>query len=521
MTFIIANIKRDIYVQLSKVYRFLNAYELNVQRIGIGRCRLQGFWSLKIFARIISVIFIIFVLKSLYSFDPFGLASVSSFHSKTLFYQWTTGLYKGRNSNPVSVVILRDESFHGSWPVKAIVHAEILDAILEWEPRAVFVDFAFIDRRNDASLQSELIPVINNYIAAKKENQNSPGLFFLSITPDTELPQGILPELAETGVSLVSGPAENKQFPGLEYIANPKPDWPAEIDVVIQPAAAFAIYRDLFPESLSTLEDLELVWRTYSKPGNNGPYYCTEQCDSVALRITRQFVEYAPEVFSFLVEYLTEQYPCLKGARRQQCPPIPSIDAYFLLNGLPESLNENPLEELIKGKIVFYGGDLDAMNDFVYPPTHSSIPGVYFNAMAMDNLLVYGDDYLRHDSSLVKGRLELFGLIVLTLLTEFTWFLLYGVGKNRDGGLDKMLEKQTSLFRICLIDLGIVLCYLLSSFVFIAMLTYIGFFKLHTPPIDFLGLISLIGVRMLPSVIRIFDQIKNSLHARLSKPLKD
>jgi hypothetical protein len=106
---------------------------MNKEHISLAKFCLKKIWALRFFLKII---FIIIFLKVLYSFDPFGLSSVTAFHSKTLFYQLTSHQYKHgekMEKNPVTVVILRDESFRGKgiWPVNAIVHADILESIRE------------------------------------------------------------------------------------------------------------------------------------------------------------------------------------------------------------------------------------------------------------------------------------------------------------------------------------------------------------------------------------------------------
>jgi hypothetical protein len=160
---------------------------------------------------------------------------------------------------------------------------------------------------------------------------------------------------------LVSGPPEDKKFPGLRYVAKEK-------DKAV--AVAFKIYNDLFPEKVPK-EDMELVWKAYSKDPSksNGPYACIKQSEGFFPKITQHIIHWFPD---FLEDLLMEAlFPeLLDEPFRQRCPPIPTIDAGHFLYADTDMESKNLIEELIKGKIVFYGADLDAINDLVYPPTH-------------------------------------------------------------------------------------------------------------------------------------------------------
>jgi len=44
-------------------------------------------------------------------------------------------------------------------------------------------------------------------------------------------------------------------------------------------------------------------------------------------------------------------------------------------------------------KVVFYGGNIDGVSDLVYSPTRQIRPGVYYHAMALDNLISLNGGY--------------------------------------------------------------------------------------------------------------------------------
>ena len=51
---------------------------------------------------------------------------------------------------------------------------------------------------------------------------------------------------------------------------------------------------------------------------------------------------------------------------------------------------------IIKDNIIFYGADVSGISDVVNSPVLGEQPGVFYHAMAFDNLLSYGEDYRRN-----------------------------------------------------------------------------------------------------------------------------
>jgi len=76
--------------------------------------------------------------------------------------------------------------------------------------------------------------------------------------------------------------------------------------------------------------------------------------------------------------------------KARTCPPFRTIFAWDLLR----SETDEP-EIAVKDKIVMIGGKFSFTADFIDPPGHAKLPGVYLHAMALDNLLIYGNSYRR------------------------------------------------------------------------------------------------------------------------------
>ena len=56
-------------------------------------------------------------------------------------------------------------------------------------------------------------------------------------------------------------------------------------------------------------------------------------------------------------------------------------------------ISQAEIAKLVGGKLVLIGGQFADSNDVVAAPPYGSLPGIYYHAMALDNLISYGADY--------------------------------------------------------------------------------------------------------------------------------
>lgn len=78
------------------------------------------------------------------------------------------------------------------------------------------------------------------------------------------------------------------------------------------------------------------------------------------------------------------------SAAKQTCPYSNNLTVYSLFHETGEDIGA-----LLKGKKVLYGASFSGSSDIINTPAQKNISGVYLNAMALDNLLVWGDNYKR------------------------------------------------------------------------------------------------------------------------------
>ncbi len=87
----------------------------------------------------------------------------------------------------------------------------------------------------------------------------------------------------------------------------------------------------------------------------------------------------------------------------------------------------NLLREVLENKIVLVGANLDGIPDVIESPVHGSIAGVFYHAMALDNLMTYGKNYWREPSG-IEGVISWVDLmqalyIIIVLSIRNFWFV--------------------------------------------------------------------------------------------------
>ena len=314
-----------------------------------------------------------------------------------------------------TVVLFREENLAElgeSFPVSYARHAEVLDALASYGPRAVFVDFAFIDARSpeDQALLRRAICDLNArgkvpvYLAAPapgggrdESARVNPVLLECAEAVNAQMD-------VERGVSGVLTYAHGGGTSAFTW------------------TPAFAMY-DVYARveskprlSPGDAQPMEIIWGNLASDLNERWMHCTSEG---ALR--------------HLVNILREN-PL--GAKRT-CPHTNTISVLHLLGP------HNPgVQKAVANKAIFYGGNFQMVGDRVISPVYDDLPGVYLHAMAYDNLVTFKAAYKRADhhgfslSSVVNGLLLLFTVVLLLLVDKppaFARALLAQLAEVRPG----------------------------------------------------------------------------------------
>jgi hypothetical protein len=308
--------------------------------------------------------------------NPFGFSDLTQRYSQDVSNLLITGpyFYPTAGRDQVSVALIEEDTLQSlqmPWPWNYGAHKQALDAILAYHPKAVVVDFLFVDSRPDETLP-DLVDEIARYKKAGVP------LYFEG---GTDLPFGerpLRPELANTGVAILDPTIDVydgvvRQYPtsGTCYDAQ------GEVKGASCPSLALRVFKDVFPQvPLAPLNGkIELVWGTRTEPTNlkwrkfrdaNGDLHpCTVADTGAVLRIWRAFFD--------------------KSTAQGHCPYNGIVPVEALIRG-----DQDPdITRLLTNRVVFYGGALKGAQDTSYTPVNGLQANVFVHAMAMDNLISF------------------------------------------------------------------------------------------------------------------------------------
>ena len=244
---------------------------------------------------------------------------------------------------------------------------------------------------------------------------------------------------------------------------------------------------------------LSVYWASWGDVGSSrGSYQCKALPESVPGRIVQVVWIWLADLFGSGKKW-RDQF--------QACPPHRSYAAHDFL------ADESPgLAEFLDGRYVFYGGNFAMADDLITPPTHEPVPGVFLHAMALDNLLRRGKRYIR-----VEGESGLFAATTwLTLaaiafagictvmawngyeaLTERPARPVTDAAPYRPEPYRSKLEIIWDRMRPIgsqLLGAGWVLMFISLSVVGTFLALWIGFSFFMLAPINYIGILSFVGV---------------------------
>lgn len=281
-----------------------------------------------------------------------------------------------------------------TWPAQYSYHARLAKALARYRPRAVFFDIYFNQVRNDPSL-----PVLVDALCALRQQGTQ---VFLGAVPDAEGHDHLRPELEALAgkcfdkVGLQYTPDSLDRL-AWNYPLREAPEESGDAEEAELPSAALAIYERAYGGHLRDgVGELALTWG--SSTARHGVRWVEERRghaggEAPARMYCRQ--EFGWHWLEAVVPVGIKDFKdSFTGGRgRPLCVFHETLYAGDLSAGSEEE--EAALRRLLQGRTVMIGAALANSGDRVLSPLHGRIPGVYLHAMALDNLLTYGDAYPR------------------------------------------------------------------------------------------------------------------------------
>lgn len=346
---------------------------------------------------------------------------------------------RSRIRDDIVLVVLRQEDVERygeiwkspqAWPLPFGAHAEVIGRIRLADPRAVYVDFVFDDEREDQSLQS-LEWAVEEYEAAFWADHADDGksieiegcsepeirdipLYFAGRrhrSDDADRPEDrltILKALRDhENIKLVAA----ERDPGSAYELWDHPDEEDEAagnerdlgPPIVSPA--LTIYIDQCrlkavggcPKVFEGLKDdwlthpdravydalqafrerMQVFWGATPSPRNFNEFKCNTEIDAEGFR------------GNYRIYYYVRYFEGLMKETNCYYNPVATVSSLF--RSRPEDVNA-----LLKDKIVIYTADISGVSREIQPPTSSEkLPVGVKHAMALENLIAWGDGYLR------------------------------------------------------------------------------------------------------------------------------
>ncbi|MGH6871837.1 MAG: CHASE2 domain-containing protein [Rhizomicrobium sp.] len=297
--------------------------------------------------------------------NPFGFSDLTQRYTQDIADLLITGPYfygtEGRDQ--VAIALIDEDTLQQlqtPWPWSYADHARMLDALRADKPKAVVVDFLFVDSRPDPTL-----PLLVDEI--QKYKKDGIPLYFEGGLDTPYGESALRPEFAKTGVRILdpsipvyNGVSRQYYITGNCFGAKPRFEGTCYSN-------AFTVFADNFPKTpLKHLNGrMELVWGTAINPNN--AKWLGPACNA--------------HISGFQRVYLAFFDP---AAVQNPCPYDTVIPVVHLMNG-----DDPQSDALVTGKIVYYGGNLEGAQDQSYSPVNGKIASVFVHAMALDNLLTY------------------------------------------------------------------------------------------------------------------------------------
>lgn len=317
-----------------------------------------------------------------------------SFHltpwSQALVNSMVKFVYPADGQADTTVLLFREEnltSLGTHYPVPYEVHGVILEELASYGPRAVFIDFAFVDRREGDDL---------GQFASKLCTLASKAQVYLAQPPGGSEGQGAYHELRTLCPSVrPASPMRDDNY-GVSGVLTYRRGMETAHGFV--PSAAFAAASGKV-ELPAEKEDLEIIWGNRKEKLNETWMDCGD-----------------PSIFDAVYKTFT------KGplATKRTCPYARTITVRHLLEPSSDSkLRKEIVHKAIEGKTVFYGADFEFTGDRIDSPVYAEMAGVYLHAMAYDNLVSYKKDFKRAEHSastmVYEGALLLLAVWLLAL----------------------------------------------------------------------------------------------------------
>ncbi|WP_353571560.1 CHASE2 domain-containing protein [Candidatus Albibeggiatoa sp. nov. BB20] len=405
-----------------------------------------------------------------------GVGNLTARYSQDIFnvafgsYSW---VYNNAGQKQVSVVLLGDDALSEmgeEWPATYKFHARILDFIRARKPKAVMIDFLFLGHCLDSTAK-ELVRILKKYkrdqipvyLAVSQPNDLESISRAFQIKQNVDIADYVIP------VSVVKK-TDATDFVDRQYPL--KGMFAKESEQEIN-SAAYQIYQDFELQSQDIYtQNIELFWGVGQDPINSK--WMGSDCQDTWYN-NFQRVLYAG------LEKL--DYKCIYTR---------SLSALDLLTF---GVSNDDIQAVLNDKFVFYGGNILGSGDIATTSLHTMLPGIYYHAMALDNLLTLGEHYKRR--SLAPEQYYLYNTFLILMFFSLATFSYY-IRLQYDECIYNQLRTRLNQNHQWLYYYSL---HFLVSFLIIISFSIVSFYFFNLAVANWLGHTSLIATGLSDKVV--------------------
>jgi len=362
-----------------------------------------------------------FMLTAIFFINPFGLRTATVKYSEDIFIRLWAPLYGEKAESEIAVILLDDAfitHYENRYPVSYSQLVKLFRVISQHQPAAVFFDI-FQQYEHSNGLKQWLNSL---------DNARFP--VFMAGLPWVDTPQ----ELSSVD-SLRHKLNQVTQFTtvgwqGYEHYYPLQVNGPLDGSFSTAALDLYTVWcrnnQDSCPLKSAELEDSSLFKQPMLVQWSNRPAPDQE----TYLNLSRPCQDVSTDLWGYVLDWLTLEIrrlcPYFETAwdeRRLTCSNILTLSASSLFE--PGAMSpESKINKALQGRIILVGYNLQASNDRVFSPLHGSMPGVFYHAMALDNLINYGSQYWHVPQPFV-GTLTISDLLEGVLQLFVFWLVFY------------------------------------------------------------------------------------------------
>ncbi len=507
-----------------------------------------GTYVSEINRRIISPLVLAIVISLL---NPLGITDAFSSRSIDFLLKITAPFYPSDSQNKIATVLIDESSladnhqgshleggFNGfNYPPTLESYSQLIDAILAYRPKAIFVDIIISEDKKRFSQDSFFLE--DTLLENTKKRFDGTGNYVPIFFPhpnaiikhdndDIECSQSLVKETgffekhsSQPRPSIIGiGDARSYHLISKSACVDGKK---VNHDLL---SPAFALYKticdkdpkfcetndtpsasiDISPNNFKT--PILLRWgditTDYNKEFvNNDKFVCQQYEDHWFFQSGR--------MIKYLFNSLVSGSDILKERKKSElCPYHDKLGAKNLIQRhihhttqfgfsterycqrTDDAFGDHSLEERLCNKVVLIGLDLTGLNDTTFSPIHGTTQGIQLHAMALDNLLTQGEDYVQVSTPFFLN-LDQGSLIEIIALTVFliAEFFVLNMFENTIWSKEKLASiRASSLAKKLSFQLKTFLTAILVIYLTAFCLELVYFLIFKQQPNDWLGIAS-------------------------------